>query len=51
MYRMVIQGWSREQAIAELMDPRHGHHAEVFPNIREYLARADLEKIRREVAR
>ena len=49
MYRMVVQGWPREKAIAELTDPRHGHHADVFPNIREYLETVDVEKIRREV--
>lgn len=51
MYRMVVQHWPREKAIAELTDPRHGHHAEVFPNIREYLKTVDLESIRRQVDR
>jgi protein tyrosine/serine phosphatase len=51
MYRMVVQQWPRERAIAELIDPRHGHHAEVFPNIREYLETVDLESIRRQVDR
>lgn len=51
MYRMVVQHWPREKAIAELTDPRHGHHAEIFPNIREYLETVDVERIRREVAR
>jgi protein tyrosine phosphatase (PTP) superfamily phosphohydrolase (DUF442 family) len=49
MYRMVVQGWPREQAIAELEDPRHGHHAGVFPNIREYLETVDVAEIRRDV--
>jgi tyrosine-protein phosphatase SIW14 len=49
MYRMVVQRWPREQAVAELEDPRHGHHAAVFPNIRDYLATVDVEKIRRQV--
>lgn len=51
MYRMVVQHWPREKAIAELTDPRHGHHSEVFPNIREYLETVDLESIRRQVYR
>jgi tyrosine-protein phosphatase SIW14 len=51
MYRMVVQDWPRAQAIAELVDPRHGHHAAVFPNIREYLETVDVEKVRREVPR
>lgn len=49
MYRMVVQDWSRERAIAELIDEAHGHHAEVFPNIREYLETVDVAKIREEV--
>ncbi|MCW1887501.1 tyrosine-protein phosphatase [Luteolibacter flavescens] len=51
MYRMVVQDWSRERAIAELTDEAHGHHAKVFPNIREYLETVDVARIRREVYR
>lgn len=51
MYRMVVQNWPREKAIAELTDPRHGHHADVFPNIRRYLETVDVGGIRREVYR
>ncbi|WAC20653.1 tyrosine-protein phosphatase [Luteolibacter sp. SL250] len=47
MYRMVIQRWPREKAIAEVLDPRYGHHADVFPNVREYLETVDVEKMRR----
>lgn len=47
MYRMVVQNWPREKAIAELTDPRHGHHADVFPNIRDYLETVDGNSIRR----
>jgi tyrosine-protein phosphatase SIW14 len=49
MYRMVVQDWPREKAIAELTDPRHGHHADVFPGIRRYLETADVAEIRRQV--
>ena len=49
MYRMIVQGWPREKAIAELEDPRHGHHEAVFPNIRDYLRTVDVEAIRRQV--
>lgn len=47
MYRMVIQRWPRERAIKELMDPKYGHHADVFPNVRQYLETVDVEKMRR----
>ena len=46
LYRMVVQGWTREQAIAELMDPRFGHHAGVYPNIREYLETVNVDAMR-----
>lgn len=49
MYRMVVQNWSREKAIAELMEPELGHHARIFPGIRRYLQTVDIEKIREEV--
>jgi protein tyrosine/serine phosphatase len=50
MYRMVVQRWSRERAIAELMEPRFGHHAAVYPNIREYLESVDIDAMRRRLA-
>jgi tyrosine-protein phosphatase SIW14 len=49
MYRMVVQDWSREKAIAELNDPAYGHHAGAYPNIQRYLETVDVEKIRREL--
>ena len=49
MYRMVVQRWTREKAIAEFADPQYGHHADWFPNIRQYLETADIEAVRRQV--
>lgn len=49
MYRMVVQGWPREKAIAELNDPAYGHHAGTYPNIRRYLETVDVGEIRREL--
>lgn len=49
MYRMVVQGWPRGKAIAELNDPAYGHHAGAYPNIRRYLETVDVQKIRREL--
>lgn len=49
MYRMVVQRWPREKAIAEFTEPQYGYHASVFPNIRRYLETVDVEKIRRKV--
>lgn len=47
LYRMVVQRWPRERAIAELMETRYGHHANTFPNIREYLLQVDIGRMRR----
>ncbi len=47
MYRIVVQGWDREEAIREMMRGNMGFHA-VFENLPEYIRGADLERIRRE---
>lgn len=51
MYRMVVQGWSRKKAIDEMMDPKYGHHADTFPNVREYLEKVDVEQMRRQLSK
>lgn len=50
LYRMVVQRWPREKAIAEMTEPQYGHHADTFPNIREYLENVDVEAMRRKLA-
>lgn len=49
MYRMVFQGWSREQAIDEFINGGYGYHARFYPNIERYLETVDVAKIRRAV--
>lgn len=46
IYRMFVQGWSFEKAIAEL--PRFGFH-ETWQNIRNYLKAFDVESMRHKV--
>lgn len=48
-YRMVDHGWTAEKAIAELHDPRFGHHASVYPNIEKLLRELDVSSLRREL--
>lgn len=48
MVRIVEQGWSREDAIRELKDGGFGFH-KTWVNIPRYLAKVDVEKIRRAV--
>ena len=48
MYRLVEQGWSREDAIRELTAGGYGFH-KMWTNIPRYLRRVDIEKIRKRV--
>lgn len=45
MYRIINQGWSREQAIDELVNGGYNYHA-MFDNIIAYLREVDVERIR-----
>ena len=49
MYRMVFQGWTREQALEELQSGDFGYHT-LWKNIPDYLRNVDVESIRRRVA-
>ena len=46
MYRIVIQGWPREEAIRELRDGGFGFHP-LWRNILLYLKKVDIAEIRR----
>lgn len=48
MYRIVFQGWSKEEAIDELVSGGYGYHA-LYRNILEYIAQADIEAIKKQV--
>ena len=48
MYRIVFQGWSREEAIDELMHGGYGYHS-LYKNIPEFIRQADIEGIRKQV--
>ncbi len=45
VYRMVVEGWGAEQAIAELRE-HEGLNALFLPQIRQYLRQLDAERIR-----
>jgi protein tyrosine/serine phosphatase len=45
MYRIVMQGWSKEQALEELTQGGYGYHS-VWKNIPTYIQGVDIEKIR-----
>lgn len=48
LYRMVIQGWSREDAVEEMRAGGYGFH-EIWTEIVDFLRRVDVERIRRAV--
>lgn len=48
MYRIVYQGWSKDDAMMELTEGGYGYHP-MWKNIPRYLREVDIEKIRRDV--
>jgi len=48
VYRIVIQGWTKDEAIAEMTRGGFGFHA-VFPNLVHYLRKLDVEKLKRQI--
>lgn len=46
MYRIVEQGWSRENAAAEMLGGGYGFHS-IWKNIPDFLEEADIEYIKR----
>lgn len=45
MYRVVFEGWTREQALRELREGDFGHH-DIWINISNYMKKVDAAKIR-----
>ena len=49
VYRIVVQGWTKDEAISEMTQGGFGFHA-VFPNLVHYLRKLDVEKMKRQVS-
>ena len=45
LYRIVVQGWSKQEAIREMTDGGFGHHEALFGNLRNYIRKLDLDAI------
>lgn len=45
-YRVVINGWSKEKAVDELVNGGYGYHASVYPNIVELVQNLDVERVK-----
>jgi protein tyrosine/serine phosphatase len=50
MYRIVEQGWSKDEAIREMVDGGYGFHA-IWSNIIHYVKNVDIEQIKREIVK
>jgi protein tyrosine/serine phosphatase len=50
MYRIVEQGWSKDEAIKEMVEGGYGFHA-IWANIVDYVKNVDIERIKKEVAK
>lgn len=48
MYRIVFQGWTKEEAVEELVDGGYGYHS-IYTNIPKVVRRADIEEIKKKV--
>jgi hypothetical protein len=46
-YRILHQGWTKQQALAELRDPKVGFHN--WRNILDFINRVNVEALRRDV--
>ena len=49
VYRIAVQGWTKDEAITEMTQGGFGFHA-VFPNLVHYLRKLDVEKMKRQVS-
>ncbi len=49
VYRMLYNGWTKEEAIKEFKAGGFGYHEKWFPNILALLKSVDVEKLKREV--
>ena len=47
MYRICVQGWSKEDAIKELKEGGYGYH-KMWINLIKYIEKADVDKIKKE---
>ncbi|MDH3973514.1 MAG: dual specificity protein phosphatase family protein [Deltaproteobacteria bacterium] len=45
VYRMAVQGWSKEEALKEMVEGGYGYH-EIWKNIPRFLDKLDIETIR-----
>jgi protein tyrosine/serine phosphatase len=47
IYRIAVQGWSKDDAIKEMTDGGYGYHT-IWKNLIEYLQKLDIEAIKKQ---
>ena len=47
IYRVAFQGWSKEDAIEELIEGGYGHHRKTFASIPEFVWDLDMEALKK----
>ena len=45
-YRIVMENWSKERAIDELIEGGYGYHANIYPNVVELIQSLDVAKMK-----
>ncbi len=48
-YRVVFEGWSKEQAVKELRFPEYGYNEKLYPNVVNLIMNLNTEKMKREL--
>lgn len=48
LYRVVVQGWTKEQAVREMNEGGY-HHSGLFRNLDHYVMNADVDALRKEL--
>ena len=48
MYRIIYEGWSKEDALDEMINGGYGYH-NIWGNIKEYLKNTDVEHLKHEI--
>jgi len=48
MYRIIYQGWTKEEAVDELVNGGYGFHPQ-WTNIINYILSTDIEKLRKNI--
>ena len=51
MYRIIYQRWTKDKAIDEMVNGGYGFHSMWYNNIIEYVRKADIDKLRKQIQR